>query len=143
MLIRIATVEGPVHFDVVMERLREHYDIARARQPSRDQVSRVIGGLAKAKSVEVDRERAGSTRAGSQPSDELFLSFPGSLAEPRRQSAGDVRRTQDRRDLASRDLQGCGLGRARRLRCEEGRPHSRDSTPIRIRPHGLGNLGAN
>jgi len=42
MLKKIAEVEGPVHVDVLVERIREHYSLGRIRGSARDNVSNAI-----------------------------------------------------------------------------------------------------
>lgn len=88
MLLRIAEVEGPVHIDVAIERIREHYGMARARQASRDRVRRAVEKLGKKGSLVLEHERGAAPAGFPQPPPELFVSLPGCEPEPRRPDEG-------------------------------------------------------
>jgi very-short-patch-repair endonuclease/DNA polymerase III delta prime subunit len=91
MLMRVAEVEGPVHIDVAIERIREHYGMARARQASRDQVRRVLEDMGKRKQLTVWRERA-STRQGPASESECFFDVLEPVVTPRRPYAASSAR---------------------------------------------------
>lgn len=82
MLTRIAEVEGPVHIDIAIERIREHYGMSRARQASRDQVRRALEDLGKKKQLTIWREHA-SRRQGTSKS-EVFFDVLDPVVTPRR-----------------------------------------------------------
>jgi hypothetical protein len=84
MLARIAEVEGPVHVDVAIDRIREHYGMSRARQASRDQVKRVVEGMRRADKLRLVIEPASSRQASAT---ELFLSTPSTVVYARRPNA--------------------------------------------------------
>jgi very-short-patch-repair endonuclease len=92
MLLRIAEVEGPVHVEVAIERIREHYGMARARQASRDRVRRAVEELGKKNSLVLERERGGARRGVPQSPPELFFSLPGCEPAPRRPDDGALGR---------------------------------------------------
>lgn len=69
---RIAEVEGPVHIDVAIDRIREHYGMARARQVSRDQVRRVLEEVARKRQLTVWRERASTRQSPGSMSEQFF-----------------------------------------------------------------------
>ena len=84
MLLRIAEAEGPVHIDVAVDRIREHYRMARARGPSRDRVRRAVEDLGQQKRLVLERDSRAARRGSPASPPELFFSLPGRDPEPRR-----------------------------------------------------------
>jgi hypothetical protein len=61
MILHILDVEAPVHFETVLERLRVHYGLGRAREPTRQHVARSIERLvATHRELHLDRVDAGT-----------------------------------------------------------------------------------
>jgi len=90
MLERAIQVEQPVHFDTIVERIREHYGMARAREASRDQVWQKLKQA-------IGEDRFTIVEGGSQ-SDAFIATSTPTQVRPRRPagSVGDKPRPIDK-----------------------------------------------
>lgn len=75
MILEVARVEGPVHFELLIERLRERYSVGRVRESSRQHILRIADGMGGRGRLVIDRVDASSN---------LFLSVPGEPVGPRK-----------------------------------------------------------
>ena len=85
MMLEVARVEGPLHFEALLERLRGRYGIARAKEPTRAHVLRSLVRLAATLSIELTRRDAGY---------DTFLSLPGGVVRPRLPGISGLRKPE-------------------------------------------------
>jgi hypothetical protein len=83
MILEVARVEGPLHFETLIERLRMRYGMARARQSTRTHLVRILGAMASRGVISVLRRDAG---------EDLFVALPGTPAHPRGPGIMGIRR---------------------------------------------------
>lgn len=94
MLLKIAEVEGPVHFEVIMECLRGHYYQHRAGSVMRDRVSRALASLHSRGDIDLV--------VRDSPAD-AFVSLPGGEVVPRSPTDEGYRR--EIREISPAELQ--------------------------------------
>ena len=74
---RVVETEGPVHIDLVVERIRKRYSMGRAGSRIRERIERGVADAVRRRSIDKGRGR-----------DQGFLRIPGRPATPRRPPAG-------------------------------------------------------
>lgn len=92
MITRILEVESPAHYETVVERLREHWGMGRAREPTRVHLLRSIERLATRPEIACERLDAGT---------DLFLALAGATVTPR---ALGIRGARNVRHIADAEL---------------------------------------
>lgn len=75
IILRIAEVEGPVHTDVAIDRIRQHYGMGKARQPSRDRVLSAVRTLARQTKLQIEKDSG---------SNDIFFALLETAPFPRR-----------------------------------------------------------
>ena len=85
LIAEVVSIEGPVHFDTIMDRLRRRYGMGRAEESTRSHVLACIVRLAATGTAEMVRRDAGA---------DLFLSQPAAVATPRSPGASGLRRPE-------------------------------------------------